>query len=199
MSTHTRAGPVTFGEFLEVVQEDRKVDLIDGMIHVASPENIEHNDLLSWLSTVLRQYIEHRRLGRLMVNRVAFRLADKTAPEPDLAFVRANRQRIIKPGYVDGPPDLAIEIVSPDSAERDYEEKRTRYETAQVLEYWIIDPEPKRATFLCLEPAGFVEVAPADNIFRSRVLPGLALDVRWMWARPLPETLPIVQRLLAGT
>jgi len=196
MIQRARAGPVTFGEFVEVIQDDEKADLIDGVIHVASPENIEHNDLVSWLTTILRLFVEQCRLGRVMVNKVAFRLADKTAPEPDVAFVRAGRERIIKPGYVDGPPDLAIEIVSPDSAERDYGEKRVRYETAQVLEYWIIDPEQRRATFYGLEPTGFVDLQPVEHVFRSRVLPGFALDTRWLWQRPLPDTLPIVQGLL---
>jgi Uma2 family endonuclease len=181
---------------LELIREDQKADLLDGVIYLASPENADHNDLLCWLTVVLRLFIEEHKLGRLTINKVAYRLSDRTAPEPDLAFVAANRLDRIKPGYVDGPPDLAVEIVSPDSVERDYEEKRRRYEAAGVLEYWIIDPLESTATFLVREGDAFVERLSREHVYQSRALPGFELDTRWLWQRPLPATMPIVRRLL---
>ena len=196
MVRRTPAGTTTFSDFLELIREDQKADLLDGVIYLASPENADHNDLLRWLTVVLDLFIEDRRLGRLTINKVAYRLSDRTAPEPDLAFVAANRLDRIKPGYVDGPPDLAVEIVSPDSVDRDYEEKRRRYEAAGVLEYWIIDPLESTATFLVREGDAFVERVRREHVYQSRVLEGFELDVRWLWQRPLPATMPVVRRLL---
>ena len=196
MVRRTHTGTTTFAEFVELIPEDQKADLLDGVIYLASPENLEHNDLLGWLTVVLRPFIEARGLGRLTINKVAYRFSDRAAPEPDLGFVAAHRADCIKHGYVDGPPDLAVEIVSPDSVDRDYEAKRRQYEAGGVLEYWIINPLECTATFLVREGDGFAEVACADNIYRSRVLDGLELDVRWLWERPLPPTMPIVRRLL---
>jgi Uma2 family endonuclease len=196
MVRRTPAGTTTFSDFLELIREDQKADLLDGLIYLASPENADHNDLLRWLTVVLDLFIEDRRLGRLTINKVAYRLSDRTAPEPDLAFVAANRLDRIKPGYVDGPPDLAVEIVSPDSVDRDYEEKRRRYEAAGVLEYWIIDPLESTATFLVREGDAFVEQVASEHVYQSRVLEGFELDTRWLFQRPLPATMPIVRRLL---
>ena len=167
------------------------------MIRIASPENVDHNDLVSWLGAILRPFVEVRQLGRLTINRVAYRLSDKNAPEPDLGFVSTARLGIVKSGYVDGPPDLAVEIISPESVVRDYEDKRRRYEAAGVGEYWIIDADEKRATFLVLNGDRFEESVPVDHIFRSSVLAGLEFDVRWLCQRPLPATLKIVQEMLA--
>ncbi len=58
-----------------------------------------------------------------------------------MLFVRHEHADRIHHGRVDGPPDLAIEIVSPESVERDYEKKRKQYQRARVPEYWIIDEE----------------------------------------------------------
>lgn len=196
MTVRTRPGPYSFADFLELVQEDQKADLIDGAIYMASPESLDHNDLVLWLGTIVRTFVEHKRLGRVTVNKVAFRLTTTTAPEPDLAFVRADRASALKAGYVDGPPDLAIEIVSPDSVDRDYEIKRHRYEAAGVQEYWIIDPDEKRATFLVRGESGFVEAPLENSTFVSRALPGLHLDTRWLWQRPLPPSLGILKQLL---
>jgi len=196
MVRRTPAGTTTFSDFLELIREDQKADLLDGVIYLASPENADHNDLLRWLTVVLDLFIEERKLGRLTINKVAYRLSDRTAPEPDLAFVAANRIDRIKPGYVDGPPDLAVEIVSPDSVDRDYEEKRRRYEASGVLEYWIIDPLESTATFLVREGDAFVEQIAREHLYHSRVLEGFELDTRWLFQRPLPATMPIVRRLL---
>jgi len=197
MPTRTRSGPYTFGDFIELVSEDQKADLIDGVIYVASPENIDHNTLLRWFNSVLGLYIDERGLGFVSIEKVAYRLAPKTGPEPDLAFVREERRGILKKGFVDGPPDLALEIVSPDSVDRDYEAKRAKYEEAGVREYWVIDPEEERATFFVQGTAGFAEAHVENHVFRSRVVPGFWLDVRWLWQRPLPSPLPILQNLLA--
>lgn len=197
MATQTRTGPFSFGDFLELVKEDQKADLLDGVIHMTSPESVDHNDLVFWLGMVLGQFVEEGRLGKLNINRVAYRLSDKNAPEPDLGFVSLDRLGIRKSGYVDGAPDVAVEFVSPDSVERDYVDKRRRYEEAGVQEYWIIDPDESRATFLRLESGKFVEVAVKDHVFRSRAVPAFYLDTRWLWQRPLPPSLAIVQEMLA--
>ena len=138
-----------------------------------------------------------RRPGsEVYVNKVAYRLSDRTAPEPDLSFVATGRAHIARHGYMDGPPDLAIEVVSPESVRRDYEDKRERYTAGGVQEYWILDPDERRATILCREDDRFVEIR-SDGEFESRVLPGLRLDTRSFWRRPLPPALPILQELLA--
>lgn len=189
-------GSNTFEDFCNLVREDQKADLIDGVIYMASPESSEHNDLLGWLGAVLRIYVTEKHLGRLTLNKVAFRLSDHTAPEPDLAFVSTKRSHLIKSGYVDGPPDLAIEIVSPESIQRDYELKRQRYDEAGVLEYWIIDPLDQTVTTFVREGDAFVEQHIIDNVFESRTIPGMLLDVRWLFQRPRPTELSIIPQLL---
>lgn len=187
-----------FPQFLELVQEDQKADLIEGVLFMASPENIEHNDLVGWLNAVLREYVEHRELGRVTVNRVAYRVSDRSAPEPDIGFIDVSRAHIIRSGYVDGPPDVAIEVVSPDSMERDYRDKRTLYERAGVREYWLIDPDERHVLLLQLENGAFTETRLAAGVLRSAAIPGFWLDASWLWASPLPRVRPVVDTLLAG-
>ncbi len=77
-SWERKHGPAihTFEEFCVLVREDQKADLIDGVIYMASPENIEANDLFGWLFTVMSIYAEEKNLGRVFGSRVAFRLDD---------------------------------------------------------------------------------------------------------------------------
>jgi len=193
-----RTGPHRFQDFLDLISEDQKADLIDGVIYMASPESVDHNEIIWWLGTVLGQYLEERRLGRLTVNKVAFRLSDMTAPEPDLGIMLGDRVKLPTGSYINGPPDVAVEVVSPDSVDRDYEDKRIRYEEVGVKEYWILDPDESRATFLARNEASerFEEVHLDGTVFRSLAIKGFWLDLSWLWAQPRPGTLSIVERLL---
>jgi len=196
MTTRTRTGSVSFAEFLELVREDQKADLIDGVIYMASPESVGHNRLVGWLSRMLGTYVERKQLGEVLINRVAFRLAPRSAPEPDIAYVSDERRTNIKSGFVDGPPTVAIEFVSPDSVSRDYELKREAYEKAGVAEYWIIDPDERRATFYVLESGAFRAAELIRGEFHSRAIPGFRLNPAWFWQNPLPDSLEIVLSLL---
>jgi Uma2 family endonuclease len=165
---------------------------------MASPENTDHNLVVLWLGGILNLVVGRKRLGRVTINKVAYRLSERTAPEPDLAFVRADRLDLVRRGYVDGAPDLAVEFVSPESVERDYEDKRRLYEEAGVQEYWIIDLDESRATFLVRRGDRFVEAPLKGSVFHSSVVPGFVLDTTWLWQNPLPDMLLIVQEILAG-
>jgi Uma2 family endonuclease len=200
MSTKTRVGCHTFEDFCYLVREDEKADLIDGVIYMASPENTDANDLFAWLLTLMYGYVECKKLGYVFGSRVAFRLDDRNGPEPDIAFVRNEHADRIHRGRVAGPPDLAMEIVSPESVERDYEKKRKQYQRAGVPEYWIIDEEEEIILLLRLNARRrYREVRPRRSMFHSEILPGFRLDPSWLWQEPRPFAIAIAQRLLAGS
>lgn len=191
-----RDGDITFEEFLDLIPNGQKADLLDGVIFMASPDNVDANDLNAWLCSVMRSYADALDLGKIYISRVAYRIGPKRGPEPDLSFVAKTMEARRRRGYIDGAPRLAIEIVSPDSVERDYVLKRAIYEAAGVGEYWILDPDESRATFLCLERGRFKERKPVRHIWRSRVLQGFWLDVRWLWDENRPNAHELVSRLL---
>jgi Uma2 family endonuclease len=154
MSSLVRTHRYTFDDFCFLVNEDKKADLIDGVIYMASPENTEANQLFFWICMLIAWFSETLDLGKVYCLRVALRLDNHNGPEPDILFVRESRSHVIKKGYIAGPADLTVEIVSPDSIERDYVDKRRLYEKAGVPEYWIVDPLKEIVTLLRLDAKG---------------------------------------------
>lgn len=76
-------------------------------------------------------------------------------------------------------PELVIEIVSPDSAHRDYVEKREEYLQFGITEYWIIDEDKQQ--MLALRRAGGMwreKIVEADGVHRTRLLPGLEFNLK---------------------
>jgi Uma2 family endonuclease len=145
----------------------------------------------------MRLFARKRNLGRVFVSRVACRLDDSNAPEPDILFVAEKNRGRLHRGGVEGPPDLALEIVSPESVERDYDKKRRQYQRFKVPEYWIVDEEERKITLFRLGAKGrYREVPARKGVFHSKALKGFRLDPNWLWQDPRPDELEILQQLL---
>ena len=192
-----RRGRFTFADFCALVKDGQKADLIDGVIYMASPDSLDTNDLFMWFGGLIDLYVEEMGLGNVFGSRAAFRLDDENSPEPDIAFVRMARLHFAERGFFNGAPDLAIELVSPDSVDRDYIVKREKYRQAGVQEYWIIDEAIKKVTVLRLDARGrYREVKPRGGAFYSEVLPGFWFRPEWLWQSPLPNKLPVLRQIL---
>ncbi|HEY7309432.1 MAG TPA: Uma2 family endonuclease [Gemmataceae bacterium] len=197
MGTATKNAAITFEEFCLIIKEDEKADLINGVIYMASPDNTDANLLNVWLLRVIGDFVEERELGEVFASRVAFRLDEPQGPEPDIAFVRTDRLHLVQRGYVEGAPDLAVEIVSPDSVECDYVLKREQYRQAGVREYWIVDEMEQRVTLLRLTAGGaYREVKPRKGVLHSQVLSGFWLRPAWLWQQPRPKKTTVLAEIL---
>jgi Uma2 family endonuclease len=198
-TTRKGMGPYTFEDFCALVPDGEKADLIDGVIYMASPDNIEAARVFTWLFRLLCEYVEIRDLGEVYALRVAFRLDDGAGPEPDIGFLSKKNLRRAFRGYVEGPPDLALEIVSPESAERDYVAKRQLYEKHGVREYWIVDEGLKHIMLLRMDATGhYREVQARNGILRSKVISQFWLNPDWLWQQPRPRVRTVLRRILKG-
>ena len=94
-------GPHTYEDFSWLVGDDKKADLIDGVIYMASPDNTDANELFVWLVGLFHDFVEYYDLGKVYGSRVAIRLTEKTAPEPDILFVSKKHLPQVKRGEVE--------------------------------------------------------------------------------------------------
>jgi Uma2 family endonuclease len=192
------AGPVSFEEFLEWIDEDTRAEWVDGAIIMASPASDNHQDIDDFLIAIMRPFIEMHQLGWLRSGPFVMRTAVRpSGREPDILFVVNERTHLIQKTYLDGPADLAVEIVSPESIGRDRGDKFVEYEAAGVREYWLIDPLRDQLEFYQLGADGRYRLIPigADGIYRSIVLPDFWLRVAWLRHRPLPAVLSVLKEL----
>jgi Uma2 family endonuclease len=192
-------GLYTVDDFIRLVPDGQKADLIDGVIYMSSPDTNRSDDLTNFVHFLIDGFAAARKLGRVKGSRYAFALTRHRAPEPDVAFVSTARQAILEERAGSAGPDIAVEVVARDSRSRDYKEKFRLYREAGVAEYWIIDPRQRCALFHRLEAGEYLLMPLADErIFRSAALPGFWLDVTWLLADPLPNRWDCLQQILAG-
>lgn len=191
---------VTVSQFYRLVPDGQKADLIDGIIHMASPDTRKANRRANFIQFLLEGYTAARDIGgEVFASRFAFRLSRYRAPEPDVAYVLPERLHLVEEREMRGGPDVAVEIVSRDSRSRDYGEKKRLCQKAKVKEYWIIDPGQKRAEFHRLRNGTYQLASREENcIFRSAVIPGFWLNVNWLFAKPLPNAFRCLMEILGA-
>ncbi len=187
----TEAAParLTFEQFVEWLNEDDWCEWVDGEVVRLSPASLRHQRLLGYLLVYMKHHVEENDAGELLSAPFLMRLPLRpSGREPDLLFVAKDRMHLFREVYLDGPADLVVEIISPDSRTRDRQEKLAEYERAGVREYWLLDPEAQSATFFGLDEGGAYRALPVEEgVFHSRVLDGFRLKLEWLWRDPLPK------------
>jgi Uma2 family endonuclease len=188
---------LSFQEFLDWCDEDTHAEWVNGRVVLMSPASDPHQEISSYLESILRPFVQKHQLGRVIRAPFVMRLeVVSAAREPDLMFVSQARLSLVTKTYLDGPADMAVEIVSPESSVRDRTEKLAEYEAAGVREYWLIDPERKRADFF--EQGAdrrYYPVPLADGCYHSQVMPGFWFRVQELWDDQLPDTIDVLRRL----
>ena len=179
---------MTFAEFLKWDSEHTMAEWLDGEVIVMSPAAERHQEILAFLLTILKLHVEVKDLGRVLPAPFVMRLAKRRRGRaPDLLFISRQRAHLIKKNYLDGPADMVVEIISPESVGRDRGEKFVEYEAAGIKEYWLLDPDRETAEFYEPGADGRYRAADApEGIYRSQVVAGFFLRVAWLWQTPAP-------------
>ena len=183
------AQTMTYEEFLDWADEDTYAEWVDGKVELMSPANRKHQKLALYLASLLSEF-EERGAGEVYIAPFQMKMANvRRGREPDVIFVVTENLSNLKNNYLDGPADLAIEIVSPESVLRDRGAKYAEYEAGGVREYWIIDADAQRADFFVLDSEGRYQRASQDEggKYESAILPGFWVNVGWLWQSPLPS------------
>lgn len=191
---HIPPPKMTFEEFIEWADEDTFAEWADGEVHFMSPATSWHQRLVLFIGSVMQQWVESRGAGMVRVAPYLMKFKGGSGREPDVLFVATEHLERDKVTYLDGPADIAVEIVSPSSRAND-RTKAEVYAQGGVGEYWMIDVERERADFMVLRDDGtYGKMAVGgDGIFRSTVLDGFWLRVEWLFAEQPPPLLHVLR------
>jgi Uma2 family endonuclease len=147
----------------------------------------------------MQEFVEQRELGVVLMEGFTTRIAlGETIRRrvPDVLFVAQDRLHLLRKTHLEGPPDLIVEVVSPDSVARDWREKYQDYESAGVREYWVVDPLAERVEASSLgEDGKYVRLPESDGVIHSSVLTGFFLKTAWLFAEDRPKTRAVLAEL----
>lgn len=146
-----------------------------------------HNALTRYLGLMFTAYFRLRPIGYSFRAPFVMRLGNLRAIyEPDIQILLTRNKHRLKESLVDGPADIAIEIISEESQQRDYAEKVYAYEQGGVSEYWIIDPLRQECRFYVANAKKAFVLQDVDDIYITPHLPGFILQIPTLWEDSLP-------------
>ncbi|HEX2311895.1 MAG TPA: Uma2 family endonuclease [Vicinamibacterales bacterium] len=170
---------VTADELEKFPDDDFRYELVEGRVVRMSPVGFRHGTTVIRLGALLMRHAQERGLGAVMTE-VGFKLASNpdTVRAPDVAFVRQDRIPTPEPrGFWNGPPDLAVEVLSPDDRTEDIRAKVAEYLTQAVPTVVVVDPDSRKVTVL--RPATpELALATDDVLDLSDVVSGFRCTVR---------------------
>lgn len=144
-----------------------------------TPAGFQHGSVAAIIAVEVGAFARARKLGRIIVAEGGFHIARNpdTVRAPDVAFVRAERlPRQALPGFFPGPPDLAVEVVSPNDRPMEVDEKARDWLAAGCQAVWVIDPQAQTAAVY--RPGQEVALLSGDDTLSGDAfLPGFTLRV----------------------
>ena len=164
VSTRPATG-LTYEDYAKT-SDDERWELLDGELVMVPAPNTFHQRVATDLVTLLNAFVKERYLGSVFSAPTDVVLSDTNVVQPDLLFVSREREHIITRANIQGAPDLAVEIRSPSTAERDLTVKRRLYAEHGVKEYWA--GRPRRHDSDC--PAAWRERLPGGGHLPERAV-----------------------------
>ena len=178
-------GQWTYEDWLQLPDDGFRYEILDGELHMAPPPTTSHQSTAGNLYAAFHTFVRARRLGRVLPAPCGVRLPGQPVPvQPDILFVRTDRVDIIKEDYVEGAPDLVVEVLSPSNWLYDRTEKLRAYRDAGVTEYWIVDYRTRTVEVFVLEEGTYalVDKYGTGETAHSQVLAGFEVAVEDIFA-----------------
>jgi Uma2 family endonuclease len=150
-----------------------------------SPAGFEHGRIASRLCYCIEQFVRQQQLGVVTGAETGFHIARRpdTVRAPDVGFVRKERvpERTIE-GFFQGPPDLAVEVLSPDDRPGAVAAKVEDWLASGCRIVWLVDPAKKTVTIhrRDVPPRVF---SPSDDLDGQDVLSGFRLPIAEIFAK----------------
>jgi Uma2 family endonuclease len=160
-------------------------ELVGGELIMMSPAGFRHGRVANRLSVRLGRFVEGNSLGVVTTAEAGFRIgrSPDTVRVPDIAFVRADRVPPTEPaGFFEGPPDLAVEVVSPNDRASEVLAKAQDWLDAGCGMVWVVDPQTATVS-VYRNRSEVVILRGSESLAGGDILPGFTLPVGDIFGR----------------
>jgi len=140
---------VTIEEFWRLCGDGRRREVVRGEIRELAPSGARHGQIAIKAGWLLKSFVDERNLGEVFAAETGFVLGEDpaTVRAADAAFVRKERlPDPIPEGFFPGPPDLAVEVISPGDLAQEVERKVEDYLQAGTRLVWVVYPTTQTVT-----------------------------------------------------
>jgi len=160
-----------------------KIEIINKQIFVRAASSTEYESILEILRFELGIVAAGNGSWVIYDYPVAVKLGENNNVQPSTLLVKYD---LIAENFINGAPDMVLEIWSPDDSKKDKERKRNLYESKGVVEYWQIEPEEKTILVETLDEKGKYKTfseAKEKGIIKSKVLEDFEISLEKVFSK----------------
>lgn len=182
-------------KFYNDIDEQMKIEFINGEIITHSPVRREHNEATGLLYQLINVYVRKNKLGFVGFEKIMTTFT-RNDYEPDIVFFNAEKSKSFTKKQVLFPvPDFIVEVLSDGTKDKDRGIKFTDYENHKVGEYWIIDAEKEVVEQYLISNGQYELVLKSSNgSIKSSVIEGFEIPIKAIFDEDL--NLEAMQSLL---
>lgn len=166
--------PMSAGEFAALPDDGYRYEYLKGVATMMSPAGGLHGDIASRLTYLLGAYLYPQEIGRLFDSSTGFRLPNDDVRVPDIAVILQGRLSGEESpvGFIEIPPDLAVEVISPNERYEDIQQQIAQYLGWGVQAVWVVEPSTRTVT---VHTVGSVaRLAEGDTLEGGTAVPDFA-------------------------
>jgi len=172
--------------FYEIIDENQKMEFINGEIVYHSPVMKRHNEATNYLMRLLSAFVDKNNLGFVGIEKILIALT-RNDYEPDICYFNQAKAKNFNPEQARFPaPDWVVEVVSPSTEEKDRGIKFQDYEAHEIQEYWLIDADNQIVEQYYLKNQKYELLLKAKSgTIESQVLPGFEIPIQAIFDKDL--------------
>lgn len=169
-------------QFYEDMTPDQKIEFIDGEVILHSPARNRHLDVTMLTAKLLHTFVALHRLGTVKSEKCLC-VFPRNDYEPDIVFFGPEKVASLTPDTMKFPvPDLAVEVLSSSTEDRDRGVKFEDFAINGVGEYWIIDAVTQTVEQYVLVDAAYeLRVKSSSGRLCSFMIAGLEFEIEAMF------------------
>ena len=154
-----------------------RYQLVKGELLTMSPAGEEHGAVSMKLGALLWNHVIANNLGVIYGAETGFQLErdPDTVLAPDVAFIARERVGSLSNGYRFGPPDLAVEVLSPGDRKSKVARKTAQWLTFGVRAVWLVDLEQR--TVEVVSSSGERKLFHESDELVDDTIPGFSVKV----------------------
>ena len=182
-----KAKKLTYDAYLALPEIKQRYEIVDGVLIMPPAPTPDHQWIMMEIAVRLRSFVSERAVGVVLAAPVDLLIQREPlrTRQPDIMYLSAERTGIKGRDELRGlqfleiPPDLVVEVLSPSNTRRDIEDTLADYRMIGVRECWLVSPEAETIEVLSLsaEDAATEAIFGVDSSLSSEVLSGFSLDV----------------------
>lgn len=173
-------GQWTYDDYARLPDNGMRYEVIQGDLYMSPAPTPKHQRIIAALYGYLWQHLRKHPLGEAFFAPIDLVLPDLANPvQPDLLFIEKEGLDCVKEKFIEGVPDLIVEVLSPGNVAQDRRIKFQLYAAAGVREYWVIDPEQCMVEINVLRGEAYASAGrfTGAQALRSEVLTGFSVRV----------------------